>query len=62
MITEVQSEKRTYENGPPWLLNNDYIESFKNNGFVGIHGAPEARYFRKSLNKINGKSTKINNS
>ena len=32
VITEVQSEQRTYENGPPWLLNNDYIKSFERNG------------------------------
>lgn len=36
VITEVQSEKRTYENGPPWLLNNDYIKSFERNGLKQI--------------------------
>lgn len=36
VITEVQSEKRTYENGPPWLLNNDYIKSFESNGLKQI--------------------------
>lgn len=29
VITEIQKEKRSYENGPPWLLNIDYIESFE---------------------------------
>lgn len=32
MITEVQFQKRTYENGPPWLLNKDYIQSFEKHG------------------------------
>ncbi|MCE7995219.1 MAG: class I SAM-dependent methyltransferase [Roseivirga sp.] len=36
LITEVQSEKRTYENGPPWLLNEDYIKSFEINGLKRI--------------------------
>lgn len=29
LITEIQTEKRNFENGPPWLLNNDYIASFE---------------------------------
>ena len=29
MITEIQTAKRTFKNGPPWLLNIDYIESFE---------------------------------
>lgn len=29
VITEVQSEKRIFEKGPPWLLNSNYIESFE---------------------------------
>ncbi|MCU4174446.1 class I SAM-dependent methyltransferase [Carboxylicivirga sp. N1Y90] len=29
VIAEIQKEKRSYENGPPWLLNNDYIQSFE---------------------------------
>lgn len=32
LITELQSGKRTYENGPPWLLNKNYIDSFDKNG------------------------------
>ncbi len=32
MITEVQNEPRTFEKGPPWLLNADYIISFENLG------------------------------
>ena len=32
LITETQQENRTFENGPPWLLNNDYIKSFENCG------------------------------
>jgi len=36
VITEVQSKKRRYENGPPWLLNNDYIKSFERNGLKQI--------------------------
>lgn len=36
LITEVQSEKRIYENGPPWLLNHDYIQSFERFGLKHI--------------------------
>lgn len=36
VITEVQSKKRAYENGPPWLLNNAYIKSFERNGLKRI--------------------------
>lgn len=36
VITEVQSKKRRYENGPPWLLNNEYIKSFERNGLNQI--------------------------
>ena len=36
LITEVQSEKRTYENGPPWLLSHDYIKSFERFGLKQI--------------------------
>ncbi|MEC3907050.1 class I SAM-dependent methyltransferase [Tamlana sp. 2201CG12-4] len=36
VITEIQKEKRTYENGPPWLLNTDYIKSFENCGLKQI--------------------------
>ncbi|MCT4625096.1 MAG: class I SAM-dependent methyltransferase [Schleiferiaceae bacterium] len=32
VITEVQHAKRTYEVGPPWLLNEDYINKFENTG------------------------------
>ena len=32
VITEVQQRKRTYENGPPWLLNHDYVKSFESCG------------------------------
>ncbi len=32
VITEIQTNKRTYENGPPWLLNPNYIASFENCG------------------------------
>ncbi|MDT0553935.1 class I SAM-dependent methyltransferase [Urechidicola vernalis] len=32
VITEVQTQKRIYENGPPWLINADYINSFEQNG------------------------------
>ncbi|OIQ39154.1 MAG: hypothetical protein BM563_04920 [Bacteroidetes bacterium MedPE-SWsnd-G1] len=32
VITEVQTQKRIFENGPPWLLNLDYINSFVQNG------------------------------
>ena len=32
IITEVQSQQRTYEVGPPWLLNNNYIQSFEKHG------------------------------
>ncbi|MFY0655060.1 MAG: class I SAM-dependent methyltransferase [Cyclobacteriaceae bacterium] len=36
VITELQSEKRAYENGPPWLLNHDYINSFEKHGLKQI--------------------------
>ncbi|OSY88290.1 hypothetical protein WH52_05825 [Tenacibaculum holothuriorum] len=36
VVTEVQQGKRTYENGPPWLLNNSYMESFENKGLKQI--------------------------
>ena len=36
VITEVQYKKRTYKNGPPWLLNNNYIKSFERNGLKQI--------------------------
>lgn len=36
VITEVQSEKRTYENGPPWLLNHDYIKAFERFGLKHV--------------------------
>jgi cyclopropane fatty-acyl-phospholipid synthase-like methyltransferase len=32
LITEVQHQKRDFENGPPWLLNKDYVQSFENQG------------------------------
>lgn len=28
VIAEVGAEKRSFENGPPWLLNTDHIDSF----------------------------------
>ena len=37
LITEVQSQKRIYENGPPWLLNHNYIESFERHGLKQIY-------------------------
>ena len=36
IITEVQQGKRTYENGPPWLLNYEYPKSFENCGLTQI--------------------------
>ncbi|WNJ20925.1 class I SAM-dependent methyltransferase [Pontibacter sp. G13] len=36
VITEVQHQKRTFEVGPPWLLNPDYIPSFEFHGLVPI--------------------------
>jgi len=36
VVTEIQNEKRVYENGPPWLLNSDFIESFVNNNLKCI--------------------------
>ena len=32
VITEIRNEKRNYENGPPWLLNPDYVSSFEKKG------------------------------
>ncbi|MFY0687559.1 MAG: class I SAM-dependent methyltransferase [Cyclobacteriaceae bacterium] len=36
VITELQSQKRTFENGPPWLLNSDYIQTFEQCGLKQI--------------------------
>jgi len=36
IITEIQKERRNFENGPPWLLNNDYKTSFENCGLKQI--------------------------
>ncbi len=36
VITEIQQGKRTYENGPPWLLNNEYVKSFESCGLKQI--------------------------
>jgi 2-polyprenyl-3-methyl-5-hydroxy-6-metoxy-1,4-benzoquinol methylase len=36
VITEVQIRSRSYENGPPWLLNDDYTKSFKKCGLTQI--------------------------
>lgn len=36
VITEVQKQKRDYEFGPPWLLNDSYIASFENTGLQNI--------------------------
>jgi len=36
LITEVQSKKRTFENGPPWLLNHNYTKSFERYGLKQI--------------------------
>lgn len=36
VITEIQTEKRIYENGPPWLLNKNYIKSFERCGLKQI--------------------------
>lgn len=32
LVTEVQTEKRVFEKGPPWLLNFDYVELFEKHG------------------------------
>lgn len=32
VVTELQNRKRIYENGPPWLLNTNYIDHFAENG------------------------------
>lgn len=36
LITEVNDGKRTYENGPPWLLNHEYPKLFKSCGLSQI--------------------------
>ena len=36
VITEVQKGTRTYENGPPWLLNYGYSDSFESCGLKQI--------------------------
>ena len=37
IVTEIQKEKRSFENGPPWLLNIGYIQSFKNKGLNQVY-------------------------
>jgi hypothetical protein len=32
IITEIQHEERTFEKGPPWLLNKNYKDSFEHYG------------------------------
>lgn len=34
VITEIQNATRTYEVGPPWLLNQDYIQKFEAEGLT----------------------------
>lgn len=36
LITEIQKGERSYENGPPWLLNKSYIKSFEDCGLKHI--------------------------
>jgi len=36
IITEVQKAPRVFEVGPPWLLNNNYFESFKNHELTKV--------------------------
>ncbi|MFD0964687.1 class I SAM-dependent methyltransferase [Pseudofulvibacter geojedonensis] len=36
LITEIQNEKRSFEKGPPWLLNKNYITSFAAHGLKPI--------------------------
>ncbi|MGB1295170.1 MAG: class I SAM-dependent methyltransferase [Flavobacteriales bacterium] len=33
MISEIQNNKRTFEVGPPWLLNISYVDAFEQHGF-----------------------------
>lgn len=48
VITEIQQGKRTYENGPPWLLNTEYIKAFNSCGL-------EQTYQNKSTKTERGK-------
>lgn len=36
LITEVNNRKRSFENGPPWLLNYEYIASFEQCGLQQV--------------------------
>ena len=36
VVTEVINGTRKFENGPPWLLNYEYMESFENLGLKQI--------------------------
>jgi len=37
MITEIKEEKRSFENGPPWLLNSSYIPAFENHDLKKVY-------------------------
>ena len=41
IITEVQKAPRIFEVGPPWLLNNNYFESFKNQELTKVFHAKD---------------------
>ncbi|WP_282135475.1 class I SAM-dependent methyltransferase [Seonamhaeicola maritimus] len=36
IVTEVQKKTRIYENGPPWLLNTNYMELFEDCGLKQV--------------------------
>lgn len=37
MVTEIQQAPRTFEMGPPWLLNTNYIDAFEKRGLTLDH-------------------------
>jgi len=41
VITEVQHAKRVFEVGPPWLLNDNYIQSFENCGLSLVNSTKD---------------------
>jgi cyclopropane fatty-acyl-phospholipid synthase-like methyltransferase len=43
VITEIQKEERSFEKGPPWLLNPSYRKAFEANGLSEIYHDPTAK-------------------
>ncbi|APD06216.1 hypothetical protein UJ101_00677 [Flavobacteriaceae bacterium UJ101] len=43
IITEINKEERTFEKGPPWLLNSQYIKSFEKCGLKSIYHSSDQK-------------------